>query len=399
MKRTQKIYIDYPNIINSSNGTKCIKELINDIEKHNIKIFKIRRADSYINKFKNRFLNKISNYDNFLKKNSISYGDWFIACDTTSKGLLNYARSKKAKILWWQLAPYNFLGNKETPRKGEFNLPFSSYADPRSNYHFYYQPKIDEDWEYALNYMKRRKRKKHKKICLYTGKGRLTKLSSELKELFCEYEAIFITRLHPSSRIDYFKTLINSDGLISFDEMTQTNLEAASLGLPVFIANPIFPNSSLENFSIQELKSRMTNSDNVFISMVKSKKFPLKPFDKKYLQMKNNKTIEKFINILKNNLKLKKVNLNDIKRIKQYSSFLLSKKAIYPFINSGQAPSSILIHFYKVNLSNSKKYRYVNLISKILDYFGYVLYKLGLIRIIEVLVFKILNIFRKIRSY
>ena len=56
MSKIQKIFVDYPNIINTSNGTKCIRDLIFFFDQNNIEIIKIYRKDSYINKLKNYFL-------------------------------------------------------------------------------------------------------------------------------------------------------------------------------------------------------------------------------------------------------------------------------------------------------------------------------------------------------
>ena len=88
-------------------------------------------------------------------------------------------------------------------------------------------------------------KKKHKRICIYTGKGRLKKLPKNIRNLFAEYDIQLITRVFPSTRKELFYLLLNSDAFISFDELTQINLEAASLGMPVFIANPLFPEKSL----------------------------------------------------------------------------------------------------------------------------------------------------------
>lgn len=399
MSKIQKIFVDYPNILNTSNGTKCIRDLIFFFDQNNIEIKKIYRKDSYIHKLKNYFFNLTNYYGEFSKKYSLNQGDWLIACDTTSIYLLNFARSKKVNIIWWQLAPYNFLGNKQLPKAGEYNLPFSSYTDPKANFFFYYQPRLDNEWKVELKNSKVRKKRKFKKICFYTGKGRLTKLPKNIRELFLDYESVFITRTNPKSRKEYFHILGNSDGLISFDEMTQTNLEAASLGLPVFIANPIFPKKCLSNFTIHKLQKRITHSPHKFVEMIKSKEFPSTPFEEKYLEFHNEQTFKYFAEIFDKNRTLKKLKKKDVEYMKEYSKFLLSKKAIYPFINSGQSPSSLLINLYVKNLIYRKKYQCIIILSKVLDKIGLYLHLLGLIRIIEVLILKLLRIPKKINNY
>ena len=91
--------------------------------------------------------------------------------------------------------------------------------------------------------------------------------------------------------------MLGCDGLISFDELTQTNLEAASLGIPVYLANPLFPKNCLKKFNIQDFRERITSSPEKFISMLK-KDFKLKPFDVNYLKSSNKITINNFINIV-----------------------------------------------------------------------------------------------------
>ena len=109
---------------------------------------------------KNYFFYLVNYYGEFSKKYSFNQGDWLIACDTTSINLLNFARSKKLNILWWQLAPYNFLGNKQLPKAGEYNLPFSSYTDPKAKFFFYYQPRLDNEWKIEVKKFKSQKKTK-----------------------------------------------------------------------------------------------------------------------------------------------------------------------------------------------------------------------------------------------
>ena len=151
MKTQNKVFVDLPNYLNSSNGTRCIRDLIRQLESQNIKIIKIIRNNSFFSRFK-----KHLNFDFFsskdfqiIKKNS-KKGDWLLACDTTPSYLLRNARKCGIRILWWQLAPYRFLGSNQIPKVGEFSLPFSSYTDPESKKYYYYQPDLDFEWEKAL---------------------------------------------------------------------------------------------------------------------------------------------------------------------------------------------------------------------------------------------------------
>ena len=390
-----KLFVELPEFLGFSHGTLCLRDLIESFEKNNIKVIKILRSNSLKNKIKQKLY--ISSNKSIVKnfKENCQKGDCFLACDTSSPYLLDIARKNNLRIIWWQLAPYNFLGNNQIPKPGEFSLPFSSFTDPFSEDYFYFQAKLDSQWENAIQKMKERGKKKYHKICIYNGKGRLCSLDREIKSLFPDYDIEIITRLRPKIRSEYFKLLYNSDGLISFDHITQANLEAASLGLPVYIANPLFPKKCLEKFNIKELKYRITSSSKEFIKNVKSDKNPNFPLEKSYLESYNNTTIKNFIEIIKGTQELNPLREKDINNFKKYTRDLHSKKVIFPYINSGQSPSSLLIKRYKKILIDNKNTFFLNLLMSALDFLGYWLFKLGLIRIIEVFVVKLVRFLRK----
>ena len=397
MIKEKKIFVELPNFLTFSHGTLCIRDLIKSFEGEKIKIIKIKKDITIEKKIKQRLsiTDNKSLIINF-KKNS-KEGDWFLACDTTSSYLLDIARKNNLRIIWWQLAPYNFLGNNQMPRVGEFSLPFSSFTDPNAKHYYYYQAKVDPEWEYALKKMKSRANKKYYKICLYTGKGRLCNLNKKIKNLFPEYNIEIITRLSPKKRSDYFKLLMQSDGLITFDQMTQTNLEATSLGLPVFTPNPLFPYKCLEKFNIKELKLRMSSSPRDFLQKLKSDKNLFYPLEKSYLESFNSITVKSFIEIIKGSKELAPLREKDINNFKNFTKDLHSKKVIFPFINSGQSPSSLIIKRYKRNLINKRKTSFLYFLMSTFDICGYLLFKLKLIRIIEVFVVKLIRFFQKIK--
>ena len=390
MDKNVTIFIDYPKFNSSSNGTRCFLELLNYLENQQLQIIKINRPKTYIKKITYKFLDFFRIYSH-LSIYRFQKNDFLITCDTTPNFLLNYARKRNLKIIWWQLAPYKFLGNNQIPTVGELNLPFSSYVYPKKDFYFYLQPKVDNDWEKALQFMLSRKKKKFFKICLYTGKGRLTKLPKLIRELFPEYKVEIITRLRPKCRANYFKSLIYSDGLITFDEMSQTNLEAASLGIPVYIANPLFPDESLENFDMKLFQTRITKSPEMFLSMIKSNSFPASILDSNYLESKNENTLKKFVGILNSEIFLKKLSKNDISDMKHYSNTLKSKKLILPYVNTGQAPSSLLVNLYCKNLENPKKYKYVYFLSNLFDNTCWILNHTKFIEIIDIIIRKLKN--------
>ena len=398
MPKDFKVFVDLPNYIHSSNGTRCIKELIKEFEYYNIKTIKISRDTSIINRLKQLFFHYYSSKIAYLFKTKANIGDCFLACDTTPIHLIKLARKHNLKIIWWQLAPYRFLGGKQIPKEGDYSLPFSSYCDPEAKNFFYYQPEIDEDWKESLQFMRKRKKKKFLKLCLYTGKGRIFDLDEDIKNLFPNYKIEIITRKKPSIRSEYFNLLVNCDGLISFDELTQTNLEAASLGIPVYIPNPIFKNKCIRKFDLKVLKERITSSPEIFISNIKKADTPFEIFDINYLRSSNKKTIDNFIKIIKGELIIHPLTKIDIKRFKKYTKNLNSEKTFSPIINGGQSLSSLLIEIYIHNLMNRKRYPYLKNLLKLIDLIGYILYKIGLLRLIEIAFFKIKRIYFILKS-
>ena len=384
MNIKKKIFIDSPSFLKSSNGTVCIRDLIKNFELNNLRPIQIYRPGSILSKLIQKLnLPLITSKSIKILKEESRRGDWFIVCDTTPSYIIRIARSCKMRIVWWQLAPYKFLGSNQIPRIGEYSIPFSSYADPDSDHYFYYQPVIEIEWERALEKIKLRKNKKHFRLCIYTGKGRLCELDENIRNLFPNYKIEIITRLSPKLRSDFFNLLINSDGLISFDEMTQTNLEAASLGLPVYLANPLFPEDCIRKFNIDKLKERITKSSKEFVSIIKKENSLFEPFSIDYLQSFNKETLKVFLDIVNEDIQLDPLDRRKILSFEKYTNNLFSKKIIFPYINSGQAPSSLLIRSYTYNLINNRKDSNFENLMLIFDYFGHIFYKLGIIRIIE----------------
>lgn len=378
----EKIYVDYPSYIKTSNGTKCLYELIDYLESNNILVIKIRRKATILSKIKDNLKIFSSKELDLIFRNFNFSTDWFLACDTTPSPILNYLRKNSFKVIWWQLAPYQFLGNSKLPASGEYNLPFSSFCNPHAKKFFYYQPKIDSVWNNSLSKTSSISNNESKVFCIYTGKGRIVKLPENIRRTLANSEIKLITRIEPQSRKDYFNFLLNSDGLISFDEISQTNLEAASLGLPVFIANKCFPSASIDNFSISDLKNRITSSSHKFLSMINQEKFC--PYKVDYLERYNKLTFLNIKNILNNkHIPIKKLNKDNIKEFKVYSNNLKQKNAILPIVNGGQSPSSIFINNYIDNIGNSSKFNLICILLNQLDNLGLILDKLKLIRVVE----------------
>ena len=361
----QKVFIDLPPYAEQSNGVKCIYDLALHLFLEGIPVVALPRSIPLytINQ------SKLKSDFHSIPFDVLPYGDeqnFLIACDTTPKKILISARKLGLKIIWWQLAPYCLLGGKSFPEIGDINLPFSSYCDPSADQFCYYQSKIDKIWLSSLKYKANNKRK-NKRICIYTGKGRLKILPKNIRNLFSEYDIQLITRVFPAKRKELFYLLLNSDAFISFDELTQINLEAASLGMPVFIANPLFPEQSLRRFSIPELQYRMTTDSETFIKLLFSQE--LEPLSEEELNPLKNTSFNKIIKIIKNEHKPIFVDHDDIKNFQKFTTFLKNKKAIFPHINEGQSGGTLLIDAYMTNLVDAKKDNLIMYKIRLLDHF------------------------------
>ena len=378
-----KVFVDLPNFSEFSNGTRCLRDLIKDLESQELNVLKIRRNYSIYMRICQKLSFNFFNKQAIKFKNNANRGDWLLACDTTPNYLLKFARKKSMKIIWWQLAPYCLLGGNQFPEVGDYSIPFSSFSDPEAEKYFYYQPEIDIDWRKYLEELSKKKIKKSFKICIYTGKGRLCALDKKIKDLFPNYTIEIITRLRPSVRSEFFDLLVNCDGLISFDELSQTNLEAASLGIPVYFPNPLFKDKCIKKFNLKDFEYRFITSPEKFISIINKPYKTLKTLDINYLTSPNKNTLENLIKIINGELSIEPLNKTDIKRYKSYTKSLKEKKIIYPYINSGQAPSSLFINKYKEKLLLKDDDLYFNYFLKLFDYFGDILYKLKIIRIVE----------------
>jgi hypothetical protein len=93
-------------------------------------------------------------------------------------------------------------------------------------------------------------------------------LGKRILDFCAQSEIIPITRTIPKSREALFELLKSSHGLISFDEFSAINLEAASLGIPVFLVNPLFENRCRQNFSVSRFQSMICLDADEFLRMV-----------------------------------------------------------------------------------------------------------------------------------
>ncbi len=349
-----KVFIDMPPFSKKSNGVVCFYELYEFLFNKNLDLYFLPR-DVLTIKFNAELIPyNLSKYNFILSLEGANKNDWFIANDTTSKKHIKLARKIGLKILWWQLAPYNFLGGKVFPKIGEINLPFSSCVDPHAKNFFYFQPPIDKYWKNAIKLSNEGTFEKDS-ITIYTGKGRIKKLPLEIRKLFRKYNINLISRTYPIKRSGMFKFLLKSIALITFDELTQLNLEAASIGLPVFVANQIFPDFVYEKFPVKSLGERVTSNPQHFLELLeKSNNNKLNKFNISDLIQNDKKTFNYIYEVLTQNDSLLRIGSEDLKRFKSWTFFLKNKNMIHPHLDGGQSAGSLLINKYCSNLINQK---------------------------------------------
>jgi len=274
--------------------------------------------------------------------------DLFLCAETVPLPLLQAARKRGMRIAWWQLAPFGLLGKTQYPRPGEYLLPFSSYTQPDAEQHFYYQPPLDPAWAAALQSPRPARTGGPLKIAIYPGKGRLRRLPASLLALTRSSEVLLITRAFPQTRAELFAILANCDGLITFDELSQLNLEAASLQIPVFLANRLFPNRCLESFSVQRLQEAVTGEPERFIEQVHQRHSSASnPWPQTSLLAANQATVSAIKALFGGQSQRSLIrDQAQIQTLKTYTQQLKQQRAIYPNVNMAESGGTLALDDY-----------------------------------------------------
>lgn len=270
--------------------------------------------------------------------------DLYLCSETVPFYHLKEARRLAMRIAWWQLAPFGLLGRTHYPQLGEYHLPFSSYSKPDAGQYYYYQPPLDQAWAAALKLPCKGRTSGPLRIALYPGKGRLRRLPDSLLALTRNSEVLLITRDQPQTREELFGLLSQCDGLISFDELSQLNLEAASLHIPVFLANRLFPDSALENFTIKRLRDWLTSNPQFFVEKIEARgKHTFNPWTAEDLMAANADTLTAFQNVFAG-LELQALICRQpqINQLKNYSAKLPKSRAIAANLRIGTSGGALL---------------------------------------------------------
>jgi hypothetical protein len=259
------VYVDAPAYVANSNGLRCLYGLAQELTSRGIQIYLLPR--NYI-EFA-AFLPSEYSHMPVANYGALKAGGVLIAGESLPKDLIKLARNHGITMLWWYLAPEDVLDVKSVkPNPCEPVMVFSPYVGPADEY-FYYQPPLDYEWRKCLDLIEDFFVKTSKTLALYSGKGRLKKLPHQLLSFCKDFNITIISRHCPATRKELLDTILSCDGLISFDELSQLNLEAASLRTPVLIANRLYESKVIEDFPIA-INRFVTQDPNEFISRVLS---------------------------------------------------------------------------------------------------------------------------------
>ena len=337
------VYIDAPNYTPTSNGIRCIYFLAQQLAAKGIQVIFIPRQ---VRGFKNNVPHSFEGFNVSPGWSMIGRGT-LICSESAPAGLITQARSCGVRIIWWYLAPHGLLErSRAEPRLGEKIIFFSSYVLPECNPHFYYQPPLDAPWKRALKAHRPLSSHKSLEVALYCGKGRLRMLPDNLRLEIFRSKLNIITRSYPASREELFSVLFKLDGLITFDELSQLSLEAASLGIPVFLANPLFPKASADSFPVP-LASFLTRDSHEFLELMEQRRSGrLKAIRTATLFTQNQSTVDQLMALVSD----PKWNCTDadillMERNKDFGRQMKRKRVLYPHYG-GQSAGTFFLSTY-----------------------------------------------------
>jgi hypothetical protein len=375
MSPRDPVYIDAPNYTPTSNGIRCIYFLAQQLAAKGAQVVFIPRQ---IRGFMNNLPQPFEGFD-VAPGWSMSDRGTLICSESAPAGLITQARSSGVRIIWWYLAPHGLLERPSAqPRLGEKIIFFSSYVMPDCHSYFYFQPPLDASWKHALSVHRTLSSHKPLELALYCGKGRLRELPENLRLEIFNSNLNVITRSYPPSREQLFSVLFNLDGLITFDELSQLSLEAASLGIPVFLANPLFPKSSADSFPVP-LSSFLTRDSHEFLELMEQRRSGrLKAIRTATLFTQNQSTVAQLMALVSD----PKWNCTDadillMERNKDFGRQMKRKRVLYPHYG-GQSAGTFFLSTYITSIfeTTSAHRRICRIISavdelgRLLNFFG-----------------------------
>lgn len=377
------IFVDWPPYSAASNGVRCLYELAVLLNRAGHDVYGVpRNMNTY---FRGQIDLPVSYREIPVAMHLFgSVGDFYIVAETAPPKMVAAARKRGITVIWWQLAPYRFLGSNNMPRAGDFSLPYSSYVDPDASSYYYYQPPLDHAWRQALAGFSPSSQADESgiRLCVYNGKGRIRALPRQILDLCGRAEVVAITRESPSSRAELLGLLRSCHGLISFDEFSALNLEAASMGVPVFIANPLFPAVCRSRFSVEKLREYVTEVPSEFEDFVGLRmRNALPPWAESDLMSSNEVTLRGWNALLLDASLFRhfQVEESSIERYAHYTHYLDAKRVI-SVCNGGQSGGVLFLPIFFALISRGRCPRLLLAAISLLDY-AYVVFGFLFVRV------------------
>ena len=385
MSASRSIVFLIPSELNPrSNGHACILTLAKELQAvgHDVSLLPIQPY-----RFFRRYWQKLPKIYQQLKflghPSEALQPSFLVVPESTPRGLLNKLRPYFQDVLWWILAPSGLLTNyKPAMRVGDLMLPFSSFTLPYSPNYLFVHPPVDDALAKA-NRIYLPHRLQLRSVCLYTGKGRLKALPRSLHRTMLGLNIRLITRDYPSTRQSLISLLTDSRGLISFDPLTNLNLEAGNLGVPVYLPGNPFPPVCFTDFPVN-LAPYVTDDAEIFLARLADNAAP-KKLSLQLFRSLNSQAVALMIRVctdvgLVDSLRMKPETLHAIDR---YSQTIKATRTIQTLFN-GSALSSCFTPFYVRSLKlpywiHIGLCQCLNLIDRVAD----VLAAIGLYKILQ----------------
>lgn len=273
-----------------SNGHACMLTLALQLQAAGHSIFllpfkPLKFFRNYQNKLPRRYKSL-----SFIADPTEIPGSVLMVPESAPKALVKKLRPSFEKIIWWLLAPSGVLTDFSPDiRRGDSLVAFSEFVLPGQSDYLFVHPKDDPLLAY-YSIQHRHENPKNKKMLLYTGKGRLKSLPRSLHRYLLSYDIELITRSSPATKVELIQLLKDSSGLISCDPMTNLNLEAATLGVPVYLTGNPFPYRCFSQFPA-DLSDLITDSPGSFIQHL-SAKAPVRQLNGAGLKQKSKTAVE-----------------------------------------------------------------------------------------------------------
>lgn len=374
-RASQPVYFDAPTFAANSNGIRCIYYLAKKLASNGVQvIFLPRSPRGFKEKLPIDFIN--------IKASplwDVNGPAMLICSESVPAKTIKCARRNGLRIVWWYLAPHGLLDKpKITPIDGEKVIAFSVYAAPQENTYYYFQPPLDPPWKKAIETYRPKTNHKRLEVALYCGKGRLKALPKNITVLLFNSNIRVITREHPQTRKELFDLMLSIDGLITFDELSQLSLEAATLGLPVFLANPLFSPESLELFPIP-IARLITRDSNYYIDLLASKRRgELKAVSQNEIFSRNTNCVTQILELVSSaNWNSTSDDQHRLDKIIRFGHELRASSILYPHY-SGQSAGAFLLGVYTISiLERPFIHRLTCLTISLLDEVGHLFFRVG----------------------